>query len=194
MWLWQLYIYYIKFYVNNSDVRTFFEARQSARLRQKTHLNVNNNKLRNPQQYIRILSLITEKNYFDSSLIIYKRSITNPKTRPFWVLAIYIQYQVIKTCTTYAEKEKESSIRIRNQYYPKWRANAMTAVLSFHKSEIGIPFPFRSNTFTVSNKSAVSSLLTEDSIPVHTRKPNMIPRFIIDCDKSKRIKTNKKNS
>lgn len=93
------------------------------------------------------------------------------------------------------EKKKKlsrSSIRIRNQYYPKWRANAMTAVLSFHKSEIGIPFPFRSNTFTVSNKSAVSSLLTEDPIPVHTRKPNMIPRFIIDCEKSKRIETNKK--
>lgn len=89
-------------------------------------------------------------------------------------------------------KLSQSSIRIRNQSYPKWRANAMTAVLSFHKSEIGIPFPFRSNTFTVSNKLAVSSLLTEDSIPVHTRKPDMIPRFIINCDKSKRIETNKK--
>lgn len=53
--------------------------------------------------------------------------------------------------------------------HPKWRANATTALLSFHKSEIGIAFPFKSNTFAVSSKLLVSSLTAEVSIPVHIR-------------------------
>ena len=51
--------------------------------------------------------------------------------------------------------------------HPKWRANATTAFLSFHKSEIGTSFPFKSNTFTESSELAVSSPNTGDSTPVH---------------------------
>lgn len=50
--------------------------------------------------------------------------------------------------------------------HPKWRAKATTAFLSFHKSEIGIPFPSKSNTFTESRELVVSSLNTGDSTPV----------------------------
>lgn len=59
--------------------------------------------------------------------------------------------------------------------YPKWRANATTAFRSFHKSEIGIAFPFKSNTLTVSNIFAVSSLTEpEDSIPVSSKTFNLV--------------------
>lgn len=51
--------------------------------------------------------------------------------------------------------------------HPKWRAKATTAFLSFQSSEIGIPFPFKSKTFTVSSKLVLSSLADEVSIPVH---------------------------
>lgn len=50
--------------------------------------------------------------------------------------------------------------------YPKWRANATIAFLSFHKSEIGIPCPFKSNTVTLSNKLVVSLLTSEEANPV----------------------------
>jgi len=63
-------------------------------------------------------------------------------------------------------------LNLIRENHPKWRANATTAFLSFHKSEIGIPFPSKSKTFTNSSELDVSSLSTGDSIPghIHTLK------------------------
>lgn len=84
------------------------------------------------------------------------------------------------------------SIRV-TETHPKWRANATTAFLSFHKSEIGIAFPFKSNTFTVSSKLVVSSLTTEVSIPVHIRTfntssaPNYHTKLRLVAEKMKKV-------
>lgn len=67
--------------------------------------------------------------------------------------------------------------------HPKWRANATTAFLSFHKSEIGIPFPFKSNTFTKSNELEASSLCAGDSTPVHNHPLKQLLEIRMESDK-----------
>lgn len=59
--------------------------------------------------------------------------------------------------------------------HPKWRANATTAFLSFHRSEIGTSFPLKSETFTVSSKSAVSVPVGES---IQSREQNFKSQFL----------------
>jgi len=72
--------------------------------------------------------------------------------------------------------------------YPKCRANATTAFLSFHKSEIGIAFPFKSNTSTVSKIFVVSWLTKPEPASIPIDRITNIQTYIDQLKKKRKKK------